>query len=195
MTPELHHHLGRRGQVAVEQVPRLEVGRRAGKREAQLPDMAADAALGRPGVLQRLDVEQKPDRARAQAVVLVAVTIATVSVSGSRSSICSSIVSQEVASFRWTSVRSSTSQPAAARRAPRGRRHGSIRCSTPRRPRSSVPASRRASSARASASSRRDRRGARFLAARTRPFRGARSWTGRGRHRTRHQCPTPRSGR
>ena len=63
MTAKLHHHLARHGQVAVEQVPRIEARRRAGKRETQLPDVAADATLGRPGVLQRLDVEQDPDRA------------------------------------------------------------------------------------------------------------------------------------
>ena len=98
------------GQVAVENEPGLELWMPTPECEGELVNVATDAALCRPRVLECLDVEEKPDR-RAQRPDLVAVTIATVSAFGFRPSMGWSIVVQCVASRRWTSVLSTRSQP------------------------------------------------------------------------------------
>lgn len=105
----LGHGRGNR-QVAVENEPRCELRMPTPECEGELVNVTTDPALRRPRVLERLDVEENPDR-RDQRAALVAVTIATVSAFGFRSSMGSSIVVQVVASRRWTSVRSTTSQP------------------------------------------------------------------------------------
>jgi hypothetical protein len=105
------------GKITVENEPRLDLGVPTPKREAELAYVTTDAALGRPRVLECLDVEEKPDR-RDQTAVFVAVIIATVSASGSWSSMGSAIVTQFVASRRWTSVRSSTFQPSTSSSSP-----------------------------------------------------------------------------
>ena len=97
MAGELLLSRGRHGQVGVEDEPRLDLRGSPRESETELVDVAADPALGGPWVLERLDVVEDADR-RAQPAVFVAVTIATVSWSGARSAICSSIVTHEVAS-------------------------------------------------------------------------------------------------
>ena len=52
----------RHGQVAVEHKPRLDVRVPSPKREGELVHVTTDSPLGRPRVLERLDVEEKPDR-------------------------------------------------------------------------------------------------------------------------------------
>lgn len=71
--------------VGIEQKPRLDLCA-LGKRKPELADVAPDSALGRPAVLERLDVEEDAD----QVGRLVAVTIATVSSAASRSEIAPS---------------------------------------------------------------------------------------------------------
>jgi hypothetical protein len=57
MAHECVCHRWRNRKVTVENEPQLELGVPASKREAELAHMTTDAALGRPRVLKRLDVE------------------------------------------------------------------------------------------------------------------------------------------
>ncbi len=64
-SPMAHERLRRERRnrkITVENEPQLQLGMPTPERDAELAHMTTDPPLGRPPVLKRLDVEEKPDR-------------------------------------------------------------------------------------------------------------------------------------